>query len=221
MKPFETVTVVCDQGGGMQRLAQSIRAFLEGQGLHVHFYNLVQKRDVLKLLAGQFPPTRYTVICCHGGESPETGKQFSFEVVHQKDDDYENPNGWERITFALTPANIAQYVGGEGRTFLSIACGSGHEDFARAFLEAGCDAFIAPRAGYVDSAASVLFVAGFFYFLLAESRDEERVIYSEEEAVQRASGMDADYTYGTRSFFCYTKHRDAGAVPSLDQPVGI
>lgn len=203
MKFFETVTVVCDQGGGMQSLAQSVRTFLEGQGLHVQFYNLVQKRDVLKFLAGEFPLTRYSVICCHGDEQAETGKQLSFQVVHQKDDDYENPAGWERISFGLTPANIPQYVRGNGRSFISLACGSGHKDFAHAFLKAGCNAFIAPRGAYVDSNASVLFTAGFFYFLLAEARDAERISYSEAEAVQRAAAIDTDYTLGTRPFHYY------------------
>lgn len=206
MKFFETVTVVCDQGGGMQRLAESIRTFLEGQGLHVQFYNLVQKRDVLKFLAGGFPRTTYSVICCHGEEKEETGKQISFQVVHQKDNDYENPDGWERITFELTPENIPQYVQGSGRTFLSIACGSGHEDFAAAFLKAGCDAFIAPQGASVDSNAAVLFTAGFFYFLMAEVRDSGRISYSDTEAVQRASAIDPDYTYGTRPFCCYTNN---------------
>lgn len=204
MKFFDTVTVVCDQGGGMQQLAQGIRAFLEGQGLYVHFYNLVQKRAVLRLLTGEMPFTQYTVICCHGDEHPETGRQLSFQVVHQKDDDYENPNDWERITFGLTPTNIPQYVKGNGRTLISLACGSGHEEFAEAFLKAGCSAYIAPREAYVDSNASVLFVAGFFYHLLAESRDAERITYSEAEAVQRAAAIDADYTYGTRPFHFYS-----------------
>ena len=205
MKFFETVTVVCDQGAGMQRVAESIRTFLEGLALHVYFYDLVQKRDVLKFLAGEFPPTRYTVICCHGVERAETGKQLSFEVVHQKDDDYENPNGWERVTFGLTPTNIPQHVRGNGRTFLSIACGSGHEDFAQAFLKAGCASFIAPQDAYSDTNGGVLFTAGFFYFLLAEARDYERIVYSEAEAVQRAAAIDPEYTYGTRVFHYYAR----------------
>ena len=204
MKFFETVTVVCDQGAGMQGLAESIRTFLEGQELHVQFYNLVQKRDVLKFFAGDFPLTRYAVICCHGSEVADTGKQMSFEVVHQKKDNYENAEGWERITFSLTPANIVQHVQGKGRTFISLACGSGHQDFADAFLKAGCSAFIAPQSAYVDTSAGLLFTAGFFYFLMAEARDYERIVYSEAEAVQRASLIDPDYTYGTRPFRCYT-----------------
>ena len=187
----------------MQGLAESIRTFLKGQGLHVQFYNLVQKRDVLKFLAGEFPPTRYAVICCHGSEVADTGRQMSFEVVHQKDNDYVNPDGWERITFGLTPANIVQHVQGKGRTFVSIACGSGHQDFADAFLKAGCDAFIAPQGASVDSNASVLFTAGFFYFLLAEARDDERISYPAAEAVQKAAAMDPDCTYGTRAFCRY------------------
>ena len=205
MKPFETVTVVCDQGGGMLGLAGSIRTFLEGLSLHVQFYNLVQKRDVLKFLAGEFPLTQYAVICCHGNEVADIGKQMSFEVVHQKDDDYENPDGWERVTFGLTPANIVKYVRGEGRTFVSLACGAGHEEFAQAFLKAGCNTYIAPQGAFVNSNAAVLFTAGFFYFLQAESRDEERIVYSEAEAVQKASVIDPDYTYGTRPFRCFTR----------------
>ena len=187
----------------MQRLANGIRSVLESQGLNVHFYNLMQKRSVLQFLAGQVPETQYTVICCHGGGSLETGKEMSFQVIHQKDDDYENPNNWERVTFGLTPANIPQCVQGKGRTIISIACGSGQEDFAQAFLAAGCHAYIAPQGDYVDSNASVLFVAGFFYHLLAEARGSQPKTYTIEEAVQRAAAMDADCTQGTRLFRYY------------------
>ena len=196
--------MICDNSLRMSQDMSAIRAALEVFGLRVHLYDLVQKRNALEVLTGGFPECEFVILCCHGGSDPDGGPQINLEVMNQIDGDYDKFGGWETTMISLTPANIPDYFSGNGRTLISIACGSGQEVFAQAFLQAGFKAYIAPRpAAHINSI--ILFVIGFFYHLLAATRlEDEPLHHTHQEAVALAAQADADYTQGTRAFHYYS-----------------
>lgn len=206
MKIFDRVVVACDHAPEMLALATAMRATLEGFALRVDFYRLIQKRQVLEFFARP-PDADYTVLCTHG----DGGGQISFHVIDQKDGDCSQAEGWEDLTFALTPDNIPTVVQGQTGTLISTACGGGHQPLASAFLAAGYAAYVGADVDYLDGDAGQLFVASLFYHLLAEDRDYAPRTYTLEESVERASGADADFVMGTRAFRCWRPSEDACA----------
>ena len=205
MNLFDSVVIGCDNSLDMIKDARAIRAVLETFGLRVHLYDLTRKREALQFLAGGFSPCQYVILCCHGGDDPDAGAQINLQVVDQAGGDYDNAANWERVTVSLTPANIPDIVRGMGRTLICYACGSGREPFARAFLEAGYKAYIAPIGSGVYGNAAVLFVLGLFYHLLTASRlDDEPTCHTDHEAVSLAAEFDANTPRGTRPFRYYS-----------------
>lgn len=200
MKVFDSVVIACDHTPEMVLTAKALQGVLENFGLRVYFYHLVQKQHVISFLAQQFPSSDYVVLCGHGSGSDDD-MSINFQVVDQVDGQFDNPEGWHSLTFGLTPANATQYIQHAQGTFISTACGSGRAPFAQAFLAAGYRAYIAPTS-YYDGDATILFVLGFFYHLLAASRDYAERVYTDKEASERAAALDVDFQFGTRTF-CY------------------
>ena len=202
MRAFENVTVVCDWKTVEDAIA--VRAVLESFRLRVQFLRLVQRRQVFDFFAGRgVSDCSYTVLVCHG-TGTDADPTIRLQVVDQVTGDPYAPEGWEVATVELSAATIADTVTAARGTLVSTACGSGREPLAAAFLAAGYDAYVAPVGRYHDSDAAVLFVAGFFYHLLAEDRDYAATAYTEVEAVRRAASIDRDSRFGTGVFRHYS-----------------
>lgn len=196
---FDQVAIACDRT--MVELASAVRAVLESYRLRVRFFRLVQRRNAVDFFARGVPDCDWTVLVTHGvGEDQDM--RIRFEVVDQVDGDWEAPTGWVETNFDLTPRNIPEVVTQAHGNLLSIACGSGRDAFASAFLGAGYGSYIGPttNGGYYDADAALLFVAGFFYYALAGDRDYATATYSDEEAARRAAGIDSDFVFGTGAF---------------------
>ncbi len=206
MRLFERVAVVCDHTPEMLEMAGALRTMLECFTLRVDLHHLIQKRQVLNFFARP-QEADFTVLFTHG----EEGKQLTFTVVDQEDGDYEAVHGWEGVEFALTPENIPEVVGGAHGALIAVGCGGGQRTLADAFLAAGYEVFVGATTDYVDSNASLLFVVGMFYHLLAETQDYAPHGYTIVEAVARASEIDRDFAEGTRAFHCWHR-QDVVAV---------
>ncbi len=205
MKLYDAVVIIHDHSSDLSQEVGAIRAALEAFDLRVHLYELVQKRNALEVLAGAIPECEYVILCCHGGRHQDGGPQISLKLIDQVDGDYSKNGGWEGVTVGLTPANIPDYFSGNGRTLICLACGSGQEPFAPAFLKSGYQAYIAPRGKGVEVNATVLFVIGFFYHMMAATRgDNESFHHTAQEAVALAAEADADFTQGTRTFHYFS-----------------
>lgn len=201
MKLFSTsVAIACDGTSGTFKVATAIRGVLETFGLQVYFYQLTQKQNVLDFLAGNYPDCDYTIVCCNGREGEDGENQLVFHVVHQIDNDYNCKTGWEWVDFILTPSNISQYV--KNPKGILICVGSG-EVWAKAFLEAGYKGYIAPSQEDLAWNSYILFVTGFFYYLLAHSLDYTDRIFTLQESVAEAALMDKHYEFGTKLFRYY------------------
>jgi hypothetical protein len=197
MRMFEGVVIACDPP--RLDVAMAVRSTLELFRLRVHLYFCVQKQNVLDFLAGNIPDAEYVVLCCggfgldarEGADVGRMGIEFA-RLVDFVD------GRWQEVTVRLTPADIRALVKLPGRTVISMGCMSGREPIAKAFLDSGCKAYIAPITA-VDQDADALFVIGFFYHLLFEERDA-RLSCTEQQAVVRAASIDTDFKEGTHVF---------------------
>ncbi len=211
LRMFTPVAIVCDRT--MLREADALRGVLESFRLQVDFHYFVQKRQILDFFLQQ-RNYAYTVIFCHGSGQTAEDMHLRLEVVDQEDGDYDTPGdkGWDHVVVELTPAKIAEYVQNRDGTLLSTACGSGREPLAEAFLKFGYCSYIAPvhlddpEEIYVDLDSSLVFFISFFYYLMdGVDRDYSTTTYTEQEAVEKASQLDPDFRFGTKTFRRYTK----------------
>jgi hypothetical protein len=184
--------------------AIAIRGVLEASMCRVHLYHLVQKQGVIDFFAGPLPEHDYIILCCRGLGDTEEETQLIFDVVHQRNNDYDSKSGGERIDFSLTPANLSQYVKNPQGTLI---CGStgGFSVWPKAFLAAGYQSYIGLAEGALDADCDsfVLFVTGFFYHLRMHRRNYTDRVFTAQEAVAAAAAMDAHYDCGTKVFRYY------------------
>jgi hypothetical protein len=202
MQLFTPIGIVCDHT--MVEPATALRAVLESFRLRVDFYRMVQRRQVLSFFAEPPAQYAYTILWTHGSGSTAEDMHLAFEVVDQKEGNYQQAEGWEAVTLKLTPDAIAEYVRQQSGTLISTACGAGRDPLARAFLQTGYHTYIAPLETYYDLDAGLLFCINFFYYLLAEDRDYAPITYSEQAAFELAAQSDPDFPSGTRAFRYYT-----------------
>ena len=204
MEMFDSVVIAYDQGSMDVGLA--VRSALELFRLHVYPHFCVQKKNVVEFLAGNIPHSEYVVLCSHGlgaegtqdtPEEPPDKMKMGFLVVDQID------GKWQNTEFALTPANIPEYVKLGGRTVIALGCGNGREPLARAFLKSGCRAY-AGAIRPVDQDSTALFAIAFFYHLLSHDRDPS-LSCSEERAAERAAAIDTESREGTKLFRYYSQ----------------
>lgn len=202
MNYFDPVVIGCYTDG--LDCALAVRAALESFRLRVHLYHLVQKRNVLDFLQGDIPPSDYVVmvtggIFADGGyrhdEPPDRMAMGFLRVVEEAD------GKWDTADFALTPPDVPKLVKLPGRTVISTACGSGREPFGKAFLDAGCRAYIGPD-GEVNEDALVAFPIMFFYHLLSSTRPKGGEC-DDKTAAERAGQVDTISSEGTHVFRYY------------------
>ncbi|GAB4553896.1 MAG: hypothetical protein Tsb0014_47120 [Pleurocapsa sp.] len=202
MKLLSTsVAIACDSAPGNFQRASAIRSVLETFGLQVYFYHLLQQQNVLDFLAGDRPDCDYTIWFCYGRSDENGNELVNFSVVHQQDNDYKNKSGWERVNVTLTPANVSQYIqNAQGILICSSMIGS---YWSEAMLNQGYQAFIAPQEPDLANNSYMLFLTGFFYYLMMHSLDYTEQQFSPEEATFKAAVMDKDYQFGTQLFYYY------------------
>ena len=110
---------------------------------------------------------------------------------------------YESTEFRLTPQTLGEVVDHGAGIFLSTACWSGKSIFARVFLSAGYDAYIAPKKTS-DIYSAFQFVAAFAGYLLHEVRDAAAYPISTRQAYQRASSLD-DFEDGAAGFCLFDR----------------
>ena len=201
MRMFDSVVIGASDETLDQALA--IRGALELFRLRVHLYLLCQKRNLLDLLAGKIPEAEYVVLCCHGCSDPDGQGGWTDRVglrFHGLVDEVQGK--WEAVTAELPPEVIRQVVSLPGRTVIATGCRNGVEPVARAFLDAGCRAYMG-AVDFVDQDSGPLFTIAFFYHLLRHETDP-RVQYTDEEAARLAASLDTASQEGTHLFRYYS-----------------
>lgn len=202
MELFEEVVVVTDVRSCEE--AYTVRSVLEFFRLRVRFERLVQRRQLDDFFAGRLGGSPYTIVMAHGAETDD-GRAIRFVLVDTPWGDPKAAEGWAPVTVDLTASTIPDIVTKGSGTLITCSCGGGDRSLAEAFLHAGYDAYVGQTQPYYSSDASLVFLTGLFYFLLAEDRDFDARRYSLQEAVARAAALDAGWKFGTESFRCYAQ----------------
>jgi hypothetical protein len=197
VKPFDSVVIGSARDTFAE--AQAMRAALESYLLNVHLYWFRQKRNLMDFLAGRVAEADYVVLCCHGTPSVEGDLETTRLRVHNLVEEIDGR--WESATVNFSADDIRATVRLPGRTVITQGCGTGVEPIARAFLDAGCRAYIGPIRP-ADQDAGPLFVSALFYFLLRPNPDP-RVEMTERRAAQLSANIDTLSLEGTHLFRYY------------------
>jgi hypothetical protein len=196
-----SVVIACDGAPGNFQQAAAIRSVLETFGVQVSFFELLQQQNVLDFLAGNYPDCDYVIWYFYGSPGLNGEESLDFQVAHQKDNDYTNKSGWERVKFSLTPSNISQYV--KNPQGILICGATSGEHWSKAVLAVGYRAYIAPIQADLACNSYLLFLVGFFYHLLMHNLDYTDKKFTSQESVIAAALMDRYYQYGTKLFRYY------------------
>lgn len=109
--------------------AYALRAILEYEGLRVNWFPIATWGQLRHLLTGEHAPARHLVICCHGDEQGIVLEGLAPEDVPPA---------------RLTPELVRRHASLHGCVVVVTGCVTGSAEMARAFLDAGCAAYIAP-----------------------------------------------------------------------------
>lgn len=150
-EPISIVLVSFTEGEAM-----ALREVLEYFNYRVEIHRVGSRPQFLEILRGNIPTFRHMLLSCHGEEG-------NFVIP------YQNP---------LSPEELAQIVRLPNHIVVSLGCGTGTEALASAFLDGGCEAYVAPTSG-VEANAAMLFAIHLYYFLgkkltLSQAVEESR-----------------------------------------------
>jgi hypothetical protein len=131
----------------------ALRSVLECWGVRVSAHWVGMAKDVVRLLGGQENLSEIVVLMCHGNNG-----EMALPVLHPSVEKKQPYHG------ALTPQDLGQFLKLPGRIVLNTGCSLGAAPFARAFLDAGCKAYVG-ATGDPEGAASLFYGLHLFYGL--------------------------------------------------------
>jgi hypothetical protein len=156
----EPLSIIALGDTGTEPMA--LRGVLEAFNYRVEIHWVGSRKQFIAILRGDIPTHPYVVLSAHGDErgilvpdEAPVGADELAEVVHLPD-----------------------------RVLLSLACRTGGDAFAKAFLAGGCHAYIA-ASEEMEASSALLFAIHLFYFLSPTHRRPLR------EAVGEARKHDA------------------------------
>jgi hypothetical protein len=198
MKYSQPMTIAYDLSADSYRAAITYRAMLEYYSHNVALVRLDSEESVRSFLG--FPPrSALTILMCHGWGKTEVDAVISIEITRPVD-----RVRHERFQLDLSPTRLAELVDHGAGIFLNTACWSGKDAFARVFLKAGYDAYIAPEKTS-DSFSGFQFAATFAGTLLHEVRDWGPYPVTTRQAYERARRSD-DFWDGAGGFLLFEKN---------------
>lgn len=197
LKLGDKIAIVCDHTCVEQ--AQAMRATLEAFRLHADLYRLVQRWQADDFFGKRAKDYEYVVICCHGSINPKL--RIKFEVIEPKKD---NPELGDMVDYEINADNVATRLIGFQGVIVSMACESGGEPLAAAFLKAGCKAYLGP-IGYSDDSSGLIYAQSFFYFMQYHWRQPAPVKWTIQEAADAAQHLDPRAKFGTKIWRCYER----------------
>jgi len=113
--------------------AMTLRSVLECFNYRVEIHRVGSRPQFIEILRGNVPTFRYVVLSCHGDENGL--------VIP-----YQSP---------VSATELAQVTHLPGHIVVSLGCMTGTEALAQAFLDSGCEAYVAPT-DYVNANAAFL-----------------------------------------------------------------
>jgi len=176
-KPEMNVAVVC--GPNCELETQAIRSALECFGARVFTYWAGRPYDFIFVLTGEdlYPDTDMIFLSFHGDEGKFVMPELAEEVYEAGE-----PVG------DFGPDEIKRFARLKEKIVIANGCTLGEPGMAKAFMDAGCKAYIGPD-DYPDGNAALMFAIRLFYemiqnrksvkeaFDLAQSTDKEMSMY--------------------------------------------
>lgn len=132
--------------------AVALRSILEYFNYRVEIHWIGSRPQFLEVLKGNIPTNHYFVLSCHGDEK-------GIIVPDQE---------------PVSTEDLSKIVQLPGRIVVNLGCLTGTEPITKAFLEGGCEAYIAP-VNFIEGNAALLFAIHLFYFLAAKRTLSEAV----------------------------------------------
>ncbi len=139
-----------------------------------------------------------TLMACHGWGKTDADAVINWHL-HRPVNEIE----WEGYELRWTKENIRHYVRSGRGLLLSMACWSGKQVWADAFLDAGFSSYVAHQ-GTSDKLSAYQFVAAFVGYLVYEDRDTAKKTLSIQEAVRMANRID-ELPDGAMGFKCFER----------------
>lgn len=179
MQPTRTVDVIA-----VDDIEQALtyRSVLECFFLRVNLYQIGETRDLIRFLGGKHNLSEWIVIFAHGIEQglalPELHPALEKKQPYHK---------------AIGPSDFREFLRLPNKLVINTGCSLGKPHCARAFLDAGCRAYIGAR-GDPDGDSALFYVIHFFYERHCRHK-------SVGEAHRRAAGYDSQ----TRVFRLYER----------------
>lgn len=144
------------------------------------------------------PDIELTVLSCHGFPQKNGPVVLNWTVGRPL-----NHIEWEDVELRISGQDVGKYFTRGSGALLNLACWSGREEFAQAFLNAGYDAYIAPEKTS-DCFSAYQFYTAFLGYAVYEQRDEKPQKLSFEECVERARKID-DFWDGANGYRIFKK----------------
>lgn len=160
--PKLPLSLIVLEWSGLESTA--LRGALEYFGYRVDTHWIGSRKEFIEVLKGKIPTADTIVISGHGDED---------EGMHTCPD--EKP---------LRPQELVEVAKLNGKTVVSLGCSTGTEEFAQAFLKAGCTCYVAPT-GYPFGNSALLFAIHIFYAMAQKKK-------TLTEAVEEAKEYDAE-----------------------------
>lgn len=154
------------------------RSVLEYWGMHVHIHFIGSANQLVELLSTPGQRAPWIVLECHGIAEGLALPALAPEI-----------EAAQRYHHALSANNLHEFLQLNGAFVINTGCSLGTPAFARAFLDAGCQAYIGATDD-PDGNAALFYVLHFFYglvcqqkplaeaHLLAQSHDESTAIFA-------------------------------------------
>jgi len=152
--------------------ARALREVVELFHVTADFVGIGETRDLIDALKDR-KDVAVIVICCHGKDGailmPEVGESMASQQPFQG---------------PLTPEHARKHLDLRGQRVLCTGCSTGVSEMGSAFLDAGCEWYVAP-SGYPNGAEVFMFAAHFLYLLLHRELNAS-------EAIDQARSADDD-----------------------------
>ena len=148
--PTQRILIVAIEDDGE---AHALREVAERFSATVDFVGIGETRDVIETLNAS-PGLALVVLCSHGKDGAMLMPELEESLASQQP--FQGP---------LTPDHVRRHLKLRGCRLLCTGCSTGVAEMGAAFLDAGCEWFVAPD-GYPDGAETFMFTTRFLYLLL-------------------------------------------------------
>lgn len=201
------IRIIADHSWERYRVARSFESIAQAFCMNTTLIRATTEDELKRHGSAHSDEYQMTVLTCHGGPDEKQDIGLDWTVArHVKDTE------WTHDTLRLTPATIGEYFAHGAGTLLCVACWSGTSELARAFLDAGYEAYIAP-AKTSDCFSGLQFYAVLLGYLVYEERDYRPERLSIAACVQKARKID-DLWDGANGFAIFERDSPTGPETS-------